>query len=85
MKITREMISAAHDITMRHKIVLGHDLLSKIYQAMKSASPESKPLTDEQIDQLLPEIVNGGTFTVITYGRAVARAIEAAHGIKGDA
>ena len=43
------------------------------------------PLTDEQIDHLLPEIVSGGTFTVITYGRAVARAIEAAHGIKGDA
>ena len=36
-----------------------------------------KPLTDEEIDQLLPEIVSGGSFTVITYGRAVARAIEA--------
>lgn len=43
-------------------------------------APQQKPLTDEQIDRLLPEIVNGG-FTVITYGRAVARAIEAAHNI----
>ena len=33
-------------------------------------------LTDEEIDHLLPEIVSGGSFTVITYGRAVARAIE---------
>ena len=48
-------------------------------------SSQRKPLTDEEIDQLLPEIVSGGTFTVITYGRAVARAIEAAHGIKGEA
>lgn len=40
-----------------------------------------QPLSDEQIDHLLPEIVSGGTFTVITYGRAVARATEAAHGI----
>ena len=47
--------------------------------------PQRKPLSDEEIDQLLPEIVSGGTFTVITYGRAVARAIEAAHGIKGEA
>jgi len=39
-------------------------------------------LTDEEIDQLLPDIVSGGSFTVISYGRAVARAIEAAHGIK---
>jgi hypothetical protein len=43
---------------------------------------ERKPLTDEEIDHLLPEIVSGGSFTVITYGRAVARAIEAAHNIK---
>ena len=40
-------------------------------------SPQRKPLTDAEIDQLLPEIVSGGSFTVVTYGRAVARAIEA--------
>ena len=81
MKITREMISAAHDITMRHKIVLGHDLLSKIYQAMKSASPESKPLTDEEITAIFEQFYQhdhpaGWEFT------NVCRAIEAAHGIK---
>ena len=41
------------------------------------AAPQRNPLTDEEIDQLLPEIVSGGSFTVVTYGRAVARAIEA--------
>ena len=57
-------------------------VLAEIRNLIKSSRPQARePLTDEQIDQLLPEIVNGGTFTVITYGRAVARAIEAAHGI----
>ena len=51
-------------------------------EPLYKSPPQRKPLTDEEIDQLLPEIVSGGTFTVITYGRAVARAIEAAHGIK---
>lgn len=46
-----------------------------------TAPTPRKPLTDEQIDHLLPEIVAGGAFTVITYGRAVARAIERHHGI----
>ncbi len=39
---------------------------------------QAQPLTDEQIDHLLPEVVGGGTFTVISYGRAVARAVERA-------
>lgn len=33
-KVTREMIAAAHDVTMQHKIVLGHELLTEIYTAM---------------------------------------------------
>lgn len=35
-KVTQEMIGAAHDVTMRHKIVLGHELLTEIYQAMNA-------------------------------------------------
>ena len=45
--------------------------------ALYEQPDQRKPLTDAEIDQLLPEIVSGGSFTVITYGRAVARAIEA--------
>lgn len=36
MKVTRAMISAAHDVTMKSGIVLSHKLLTKIYQAMNS-------------------------------------------------
>ena len=46
-KVTREMIAAAHDVTMRHKIVLGHELLTEIYQAM-DAQREFVGLTDEE-------------------------------------
>ena len=77
MKITREMISAAHDITMRHKIVLGHDLLSKIYQAMKSASPESKPLTDEELSKLVSCTKWRSDESMHTYAVRACRAIEA--------
>ena len=48
---------------------------TKLYTTPPPA--QRKPLSDEEIDQLLPEIVSGGSFTVVTYGRAVARAIEA--------
>jgi hypothetical protein len=61
------------------------DTLLIVYQrgfADGKKAAQRKPLTDEEIDHLLPEIVSGGSFTVITYGRAVARAIEAAHNIK---
>ena len=47
-KVTREMIAAAHDVTMQHKIVLGHELLTEIYQAM-DAKREFVGLTDEDI------------------------------------
>ena len=46
-KVTREMIAAAHDVTMQHKIVLGHELLTEIYQAM-DAKREFMGLTDEE-------------------------------------
>jgi hypothetical protein len=48
-------------------------------QPLYTAPPKREwvGLTREEIDLLLPEIVSGGTFTVINYGRAVARAIEA--------
>lgn len=49
-KVTREMIAAAHDVTMQHKIVLGHELLTEIYQAM-DAKREFVWLTDgERLD-----------------------------------
>ena len=44
-KVTREMIAAAHDVTMQHKIMLGHELLTEIYQAM-TAKQEFVGLTD---------------------------------------
>ena len=50
-KVTREMIAAAHDVTMRHKIVLGHELLTEIYQAM-DAKRELVGLTDEEIKRM---------------------------------
>ena len=50
-KVTREMIAAAHDVTMRHKIVLGHELLTKIYQTM-DAKREFMGLTEYDIDQI---------------------------------
>ena len=50
-KVTREMIAAAHDVTMRHKIVLGHELLTEIYQAM-DAKREFVGLTEYDIDQI---------------------------------
>ena len=50
-KVTREMIAAAHDITMQHKIMLGHELLTEIYQAM-DAKREFVGLTDEEMRDL---------------------------------
>lgn len=41
--------------------------------------PAHKPLTDEQILELLPDVQHG--WTTATYGKWVARAIERAHGI----
>ncbi len=52
-KVTREMIAAAHDVTMRHKIVLGHELLTEIYQAM-DAQREFVGLTDDDIESAMP-------------------------------
>lgn len=46
-KVTQEMIGAAHDVTMRHKIVLGHELLTEIYQAMNKKR-EFVGLTDAE-------------------------------------
>ena len=53
-KVTREMIAAAHDVTMRHKIVIGHELLTEIYQAM-NAKRKFVGLTDEEIEKLSVE------------------------------
>ena len=68
-KVTREMIAAAHDVTMQHKIVLGHELLTEIYQAM-DAKREFVGLTDEEIQKIWR---NSEHMTV----NQVCRAIEA--------
>jgi hypothetical protein len=60
-------------------------VLEKWADAPPAAQRPWVGLTDEEIDQLLPDIVSGGSFTVISYGRAVARAIEQAHNIKEGA
>ena len=53
-KVTREMIAAAHDVTMRHKIALGHELLTEIYQAMDAKRGLSEAAMNAQsiIDSL---------------------------------
>lgn len=39
MKPTSAMIVAAHDVTMKEAgIILSHDLITKIYEAMEAAS-----------------------------------------------
>lgn len=54
MKVTPAMIGAAHDVTMKEAgIILSHDLISKIYEAMSALAeqPEVKPnreLLDER-------------------------------------
>ena len=61
--------------------------------AMLTAAPEApkrKPLTDEQIDAIMPNPSDFGMYqppwsgSDITILRAMARAVEAAHGITGD-
>ena len=100
MNITRQMIAAAHDVTMRHKIVLGHELLGEIYQAMKSASPaQRKPLTDEEMFKIAEIAWRHGWASCRDaeyigeeaederWGMVGAEVVQdiAAHGIKGEA
>jgi len=93
-KVTREMIAAAHDVTMLHKIVLGHELLTEIYQAM-DAKREFVGLTDEQIKLIMDGRGEEGDDDYVKpafdpFGISeddlmnFARAIEAAHGITGE-
>ena len=90
MNITKEMITAGHKAVMeRGEVILSADLLRRIYLSMATVANQKKtlssPLTDEQINE--------------AYGAArvyynhvhhedvvrIARAIERAHGIGGDA
>ena len=50
-KVTKEMINAAHDVTMKSKLMLGHELLEKIYLAMDSQRTWVG-LTDEEANEL---------------------------------
>lgn len=67
-KVTREMIAAAHDVTMQHKIVLGHELLTEIYQAM-DAKREFVGLTDEEVDYIMAR--NDPHCDEINFARAI--------------
>lgn len=42
MKVTREMISAAHGVVLPTGIVIGWRLLERIYLAMRAVDPEWK-------------------------------------------
>lgn len=53
-------------------------------EAMEAALPHRKPLTDEEIDKLPWEPHEGNPMTFAEGLRYFARAIEAAHGIKGE-
>lgn len=44
--------------------------------------PQRKPLTEKEIVDLLPDAQHGWTTAI--YGKWVARAVERAHGIKGE-
>jgi len=67
-KVTREMIAAAHDVTMQHKIVLGHELLTEIYQAM-DAKREFVGLMDEEVDYIMAR--NDPHCDEINFARAI--------------
>jgi hypothetical protein len=47
--------------------------------------PQRKPLTNEQLKAIVSDTVDGVTVSESVLFRCVARAIEAAHGIKGEA
>ena len=42
MICTREMIGAAHDVLLKRGIVLSHEILTEIYEAMDQAAPPQK-------------------------------------------
>lgn len=75
-KVTREMIAAAHDVTMRHKIVLGHELLTEIYQAM-DAKREFVGLTEEEAEDIWNRYCDEMGEASINDAPDIARAIEA--------
>lgn len=69
-KVTREMIAAAHDVTMQHKFMLGHELLTEIYQAM-DAKREFVGLTDEELEAMAEKYVTNCYFDTLKYARAI--------------
>ena len=76
-KVTREMIAAAHDVTMRHKIVLGHELLTEIYQAM-NAKRKFVGLTEEEAEDIWNSYCDEMGDASINDAPDIARAIESA-------
>lgn len=42
MKVTPAMIGAAHDVTMKAGIILSHELIAKIYEAMQAQAARDR-------------------------------------------
>jgi len=64
MKVTREMIGAAHDILLKKEMVLSADLLADIYMAMASRNSETESLRQKlanrvvEVSELKQEHIN---------------------------
>jgi hypothetical protein len=57
MKVTREMIGAAHDILLKKEMVLSADLLADIYMAMASRNSETESLRQQLADSQKREVM----------------------------
>ena len=53
MKVTREMIGAAHDILLKKEMVLSADLLADIYMAMASRDSEIESLRQQLAAEIM--------------------------------
>ena len=78
------------DMVLRQEVMLYTDDYLPIGTAIYTSPPASKPLTDEQIQYAFRTnsvMVDNGNAYMVAGKRAIniTRAIEAAHGIKGDA
>lgn len=59
-------------------------LVSSLWAIMIDAAPALRPLTDEQIHEIYDAVARQEPYMGAVTRRNIVRAIEAAHGIKGD-
>lgn len=92
MNITKEMITAGHKAVMeRGEVILSADLLRRIYLSMATVANQEKtlssPLTDEQVMQAVRHLYQSDVAAGMGFpdDLEVARAVERAHGIGGEA